>query len=56
MPEGYVRKTVPNPRSNPRLTLFFMAYEQSGVDFKKDKTLINVSHIAQKFTSSGLQI
>ena len=56
MPEGYVRKMEAKPRSNPKLTLVFMAYQSNVSDIKKQKTLINVSHIAHKFISSDFQI
>ena len=55
VPEGFVRKPVSHEHSNPRLTLVFMAYERSGVaDVTKNATLINVSHIAHKFSQNGV--
>ena len=56
VPEGYVRQEQAFPRSNPRLTLVFLAYERPVKNVKSMQTLINVSHIAHKFSSSQIKI
>lgn len=50
MPEGYLRKSEFYSQSNPRLTLVFLTYERPVADIRKLPTLINVSHIAHKFS------
>ena len=53
VPEGFVRRPELSVHSNPRLTLVFLAYERgaaAGSDVAKQSTLINVSHIAHKFS------
>mmetsp|Transcript_24536 Transcript_24536/g.32869 ORF Transcript_24536/g.32869 Transcript_24536/m.32869 type:complete len:122 (-) Transcript_24536:59-424(-) len=53
VPEGFIRKPELHEQTNPRLTLVFLAYEKPVADVRKHATLINVSHIAHKFSQSG---
>ena len=50
VPEGFIRKPELYHHSNPRLTLVFLTYERPVTDVRKLPTLINVSHIAHKFS------
>ena len=52
VPEGFKRTPELHAHSNPRLTLVFLAYERPVADVTKNQTLINVSHIAHKFSQS----
>ena len=50
IPEGFLRRPDILHHSNPRLTLVFLAYEKPASDVTKHSTLINVSHIAHKYS------
>ena len=50
VPDGYLRRPDIHSHTNPRLTLVFLAYEKPSTDVTKHSTLINVSHIAHRFS------
>jgi len=52
VPEGFLRRPDLHQHSNPRLTLVFLTYQRPVSDVTKHQTLINVSHIAHKFSQS----
>ena len=51
VPDGFLRKPEVWSNSNPRLTLVFLAYQRPVADSSKEASLINVSHIAHKFST-----
>ena len=56
VPDGYTRKANVYPRSNPKLTLVFLAYDRGMRNSKQQSTLINVSHLVHKFATSQMKM